>query len=796
MCLFNPSTLKSELDGLISKFGLLPGQRFYDDESPKAVTENMEDVIATVKNHGGICVAAHISSNNGLLAKTEGQIRIKLFKNTDLLAGEIPAGRNKLGNFEKNAVSNKLDNYKRKFSIACINSSDAKAIEEIGKRKTLIKMSSFSVEGLREAFLDWKSRVRLIDELPEEPPKFSKILAIKWDGGFLDGIGIHLNSNLNCIIGGKGTGKSTIVETLRFCFGEKPEVDKIFEQHNEIIKYSFRSGSRISVLVEIHEPSPRKYIVERTYPNAPVIKEVDGTIRTDLRPKDIFHVEVYGQKEIYEISKDRSFQLALLERFIGGELDTLKEEKKDILQKLDDNKSKLLQLKRHIESIEEETNIIPSLEEKINAYKQMGIEDKLKEKMLYSKEQQLLEQGRVQLKKFGSQLEQFDKDNDFDVSFLSQSDINELPNENLLKEAREIIGNLSKKIGHHIVEMKNYLKNALQQYEDDEGIISRWQKLNEVQDERYAEVLRSLQDRFPDADPNEMILLKNKVAQLKLKLKDKLRYDKQYNEKEEERDSSLIELQDNRSSQYRIRQKVMNALNESLKGIVKVTLEYQGEKHKFVERLKQLKSGVREDQLKCIVNRDDFSVVEFSNLIRNKDLNLAKKYGITPSSSQSLCSAISPEELYNLEVFEIPTKATLELNLGSKESSNYRNIEHLSVGQKCTVLLTLILLQNPYPLIIDQPEDDLDNNFIVSDIVSRLRCEKEFRQFIVATHNANIPVLGDAEFIVPLQATASLAKVEEEQSGSIDDAAVKNIVRETLEGGREAFEIRKEKYGT
>jgi hypothetical protein len=105
------------------------------------------------------------------------------------------------------------------------------------------------------------------------------------------------------------------------------------------------------------------------------------------------------------------------------------------------------------------------------------------------------------------------------------------------------------------------------------------------------------------------------------------------------------------------------------------------------------------------------------------------------------------------------------------------------------------LLENPYPLIVDQPEDDLDNAFIVSDIVKRLRYEKEHRQFIITTHNANIPVLGDAELIIPLEATVDQCKIEEGSYGSIDDESVKEIVRKTLEGGREAFEIRKEKYG-
>jgi hypothetical protein len=239
----------------------------------------------------------------------------------------------------------------------------------------------------------------------------------------------------------------------------------------------------------------------------------------------------------------------------------------------------------------------------------------------------------------------------------------------------------------------------------------------------------------------------------------------------------------------------MNGLNEKLDSALRVRLEYQAEKQEFIKRLKQLKSGVKEEQLNRIVESHDFSVFEFTCAIRAGADSLAQKYGITPASAQTLQKSISQEELYSLEIFEIPTTAIIELNLGSKEAPNFKNIEHLSIGQKCTALLTLILLENPYPLVVDQPEDDLDNTFIVNDIVDRLRREKEHRQFIIATHNANIPVLGDAELIIPLEATAIQSKVEEGLYGSIDDEPVKEIVKKTLEGGREAFEIRKEKYG-
>jgi hypothetical protein len=101
------------------------------------------------------------------------------------------------------------------------------------------------------------------------------------------------------------------------------------------------------------------------------------------------------------------------------------------------------------------------------------------------------------------------------------------------------------------------------------------------------------------------------------------------------------------------------------------------------------------------------------------------------------------------------------------------------------------------PLLVDQPEDDLDNRFIYDDVVKRLRDAKPTRQFLVATHNANIPILGDAEQIVALDAKeidGPPVRSYTRARGSIDAAAVRDAAEEILEGGKEAFALRQQKY--
>jgi len=149
---------------------------------------------------------------------------------------------------------------------------------------------------------------------------------------------------------------------------------------------------------------------------------------------------------------------------------------------------------------------------------------------------------------------------------------------------------------------------------------------------------------------------------------------------------------------------------------------------------------------------------------------------------------------------ELPPTTTIELNVGPDERNPvWQALDDLSTGQKATAVLLLLLLESDAPLVVDQPEDDLDNRFITEGIVPKMRQEKRRRQFIFATHNANIPVLGDAELIAALSASGEAgrghAEIPRECEGSIDATKVRELVEEILEGGREAFEMRRLKYG-
>lgn len=115
----------------------------------------------------------------------------------------------------------------------------------------------------------------------------------------------------------------------------------------------------------------------------------------------------------------------------------------------------------------------------------------------------------------------------------------------------------------------------------------------------------------------------------------------------------------------------------------------------------------------------------------------------------------------------------------------------LSKGQKATALLPLILREADYPLVMDQPEDDLDNRFIFGTLVERIRELKQKRQLIFVTHNANIPVLGNADNIVVMRMETP-SRAATPAIGTVDER--KADILTLLEGGVEAFRRRHQQY--
>lgn len=230
---------------------------------------------------------------------------------------------------------------------------------------------------------------------------------------------------------------------------------------------------------------------------------------------------------------------------------------------------------------------------------------------------------------------------------------------------------------------------------------------------------------------------------------------------------------------------------------MRLTVEHQGNRDRAFASLRNLKSGAGQRQIQQLVERSDFSPARLAELLRAGADALSREFDVPEGAAQQLARVATDEAVDRIEVLPLEDRVEIALNVGSEGRAEFRPLDRLSAGQRSTAILLLALLESDGPLILDQPEDDLDNRFIYDDVVQRLRGAKEQRQFLIATHNANIPVLGDAEQIVILDTHVVDERVRAfvAARGSIDDGGLHGALEDVLEGGREAFQRRKEKYG-
>jgi ABC-type cobalamin/Fe3+-siderophores transport system ATPase subunit len=123
----------------------------------------------------------------------------------------------------------------------------------------------------------------------------------------------------------------------------------------------------------------------------------------------------------------------------------------------------------------------------------------------------------------------------------------------------------------------------------------------------------------------------------------------------------------------------------------------------------------------------------------------------------------------------------------------YKTTGQLSTGQRCTVVLPLVLAQSAQLTILDQPEDHLDNAFIVETLIRAVIRRKANSQLLIATHNANVPVLGEAERVIVLSSDGRHGAVD--HVGPLDTSDIVASITALMEGGEEAFRRRAEFYG-
>ncbi|MFP4165270.1 MAG: TrlF family AAA-like ATPase [Chitinispirillaceae bacterium] len=792
VCLFPENTSKDQLNRYLGSLGLT-------DSANGAWPSNLggNDLLSKVEEMGGICYAAHSTDDSGILK----QKLVHVWKNNLLKAAQIPGTLDDLKTEENNGfcqiVQNKNPNYKRETPIAVINAKDVEKPETLKKPKAscLIKMTNPSFEAFKLAFQDPQSRVRLNTDVSEK--YYSRIESLSITGGYLDDLHINFSEHLNAVIGGRGTGKSTLLECIRYALELEPIGKNAKKQHSEIIKDNIgKSKARIELVVRSSRMNGKKYTIARRYGESSSVKDQFGTIST-FTPKEILpEIEIYGQNEIYEIAQDDHAQMRLLARFIDVEHGDYERKIKATLTALRENRNKLQKALEGKAAVEDELTKLPKLQERVQQFKALGIEDKLKVIPLLETEKRLKQ--RIAEEELANLEQAFVQASDAlpDTVFLSDSTVEKLPHAGILKIIKSKLDKLKVKTEEILGQWQTSLAEAKQEIDKLSSELSQLIRNEEEKLEKTFKELPASEGKSGREIGVEYQSLLQEIERIKPKESAIKNQQALIDELQKQRQSMLEELSSYRASRTAKFESSLKKLNRKLAGKLKLTVKPEANRRFVIDFLLRCSlEGVGEKRLSWINEIDDFSPVKLSELIQKGENELSSSsWSITQTVANALVK-LPPSKVLELQEIELPDIIEIELNVAHEGEARYRSLRNLSTGQQCTAILHLLLLQNKDPLIVDQPEDNLDNAFIADRIVAELRDAKINRQFIFATHNANIPVFGDAEWIGVFEVCEGKGCMPGELQGAVDVQNVREKAANILEGGRTAFNQRKMKYG-
>ena len=797
LCIYPPDTAGDQLERFLGEFGIRDTK-----PSSKPSSESFDNILEKVRGQGGITIAAHITNDSGLLKALNGGPRINAWQNAHLLAVQIPGAVEDLPHSFRQIVENKNSEYRRahpvgeNLAVAVVNAKDVVVPEDLDKRTSTcwIKMSELSIEGLRQAFLDPESRIRLNSNEDEfESEKHAEMVSLAWEGGFLDGMSIHLNPNLNVLVGGRGAGKSTVIESLRYVLGLDPVGKEADKAHQGVVQQVLRSGTKISLCIRSHRPSQREYRIERTVPNPPVVRDENSQV-LNLLPKDILpRVEVYGQHEISELTRSREKLTHLLDRFVEYD-QSLSRRKADVRRDLEKTRRSSIDVRTEREQIEERLATLPSLEETLERFREAGLEDQLRERSLLVREEQVLNSIPARLESLREYLENLYQEIPIDRAFVSPKALEDLPGREILEDADGIL----KRLSDDIEEVAKRFKEALTRAEEEIAKVhSRWDERKSEVLNAYQKILRDLQETAIDAE--KFIQLQSEIERLRPLRAREAALKQSESEHMDRRRNLLVEWENLKAKEFRLLDQAARNVSRKLRDRVQVEVTAAGDREPLVELLRSEIGGNLANTIEKLKGLESLSLIELAGTCRDGTEELQARYGLTLVQARNIAEA-APEVFMRIEELELPSTTAIQLNTAPHgEPPIWQALEALSTGQKATAVLLLLLLESDAPLIVDQPEDDLDNRFVTEGVVPRMREEKRRRQFLFSTHNANIPVLGDAELILGLttrgEADRGKAWVAPEHMGSIDKQSVRVLVEELLEGGKDAFEMRRLKYG-
>lgn len=789
VCLYPNGTSVGSLNQYMGALGLSPGAAKTAPSSLACLA-----IAKLVLQQGGFWYAAHVTGSNGLLRLNQdgGGLTHIWCSCDEVMAAQIPADVDSIPDPAiQNILKNKNADYKRTRRIALLNSKDVKKPEDLDNPRSCswIKMTAPTLDALRLACRDPESRVRLSHEV--NPAYYSRIERVAIHRGYLEELTLELSPNLNAVVGGRGTGKSTLVEGLRYALDLPAASKEAKAAHDGIVNANFaKEKAGIEITVTSFSQNSERYVISRYFGEPAKVLDEDGQV-LKLSPRDVLpKIEVYGQNELLAIVRDERAKGALLGRFlpddsaVRGELNQLVFELRKNRQEIDDLETKIAEILGRLEQL-------PALLDREKSFKKLGLEAELAQ--VKQRETQRAFTGEC-----GETLEALSQLVDEFQSSIDDLDLPETPEDGLpeaLKPFLKIVSNAKTEVAKAAAEASAATETASSSYTNAKEAFDANIATGEHAFNAAVNKMPALKGKTAAQLTEEYKKVSAAIAKLTPLSSQKTGLQTKLVGLNKTRANLLQRLSTARNTRWTGLSKSVKELNKRLDGQLRVDFEPGRLRSPLKEFLLNAGlEGVGEKRLAWIDEAEGLSIPDLVGAIRDGSDAVVKKFkaaGMSKQVADALSNLPAPA-LRALEEIELPERLELLLNL-ALDGDSYREVAKLSTGQQCTAILHLLLLDNRDPLIIDQPEDNLDNAFIADHIVNELRASKTKRQFLFATHNANIPVFGDAEWIGVLQEQDGRAILR--ASGSIDAPDVKELAANILEGGKEAFTRRREKYG-
>lgn len=618
---------------------------------------------------------------------------------------------------------------------------------------------------------------------------------IEISGGFLSDLSLLLPAGLTCVIGPRGSGKSTLAEAIRLVLAGVPL--GATKPRTDLVKANL--GASVLTLRTKPGTDRGNFTIRRTYGQTAIVTAPDARPVTtiDIDAGTFLPLDSYSSLDIEAIA-DESLggkRRALLDDLCASEMQQVHLRLSEHRRALEANAESIKATERRIRELTEQIEELGDVESILAALPAAETREGTPQFQFASQQKQLNEKEATRISSAGEVLSNLGTDL---IATIAQAKsripqplaIADSANESMLQQAEQTVHSL----WNHLDETMGAATRAISSATSELTRLSRdLQDAHATQEMTYLSLQHENQEAVQAfearARAERDIAFADSLRQMKAdagvhlaKLQDtrkalKAEYLLTRDKVSELRESVAARLQREAGSKVRIRVQ-RNA----------DVLEYQqellgalyGSKLKYQEDILRTLCAIRPEDLALMLREDDFAEFETHTALgreRGRKVMDALRHNLDP---------------LELEVLSIDDRVIIELDVSTSGQSNFKDASELSRGQKCTALLPILLARRDSPLVIDQPEDNLDNHFIYETVVESILRLKPRRQMIFITHNANIPVLGEAEMVVVLNSDGRRGFVE--KAGTLDEC--RDEIIDLLEGGEEAFELRRKRYGS